>query len=94
MSLYISNKLKIWVLKPADNLSSDDDPWFPWFNVANKFIIRAETEEQAREIAQKNAIKEGTIQKRHNSPWLNSKYSTCVELSTTNEGLIILRETM
>lgn len=68
--------MKLFILRPAGNLPETDSPWVPWYDKSFGFVIRAETEERAREIADSNAEDEN----RHKKPWLDAKYSTCVEL--------------
>ena len=75
--------MKIWILTPVDGLPDNDNPWIPWYDKSFGFIVRAETEEEARKFAHDEAGYENrgefSIQ-----PWLDSKYTTCSEL--TGEG--------
>lgn len=77
---------KLWILRPAEGLAKGDDPWDPWYDKAFGFIVEAESEEQARGIAQLNAgdEKRGRQSMGRGSktlePWLDAKYSTCSEL--------------
>jgi hypothetical protein len=87
--------MKLWLVKARDDLPKDDNPWDPWYDKNFGFVIRAETAEQARIIAQENTSDEGRIRasaKEYGDgiPWLHEKYSTCEELlSDGQEGLII-----
>ncbi len=47
--------MKLWLLRPNKNLSENDNPWKPWYDKAFSFVVRAETEEDARKLAHKNA---------------------------------------
>ncbi len=88
--------MKLWILRPVEDLPEGDDPWHPWYDKCFGFVIRAETEEDARRIAHQHAGEEnrGTFLECKitdtKEPWLDSKYSTCKELSAEGEeGLII-----
>ena len=73
--------MKLWILRPAQNLDSADDPWEPWHNKVFGFVVRAETETQAREMAQEHAGNEKyTSEGNTREPWKDPKYSSCVEL--------------
>lgn len=39
--------MKIFVLKPKDELPINDDPWNPWFDRVFGFIIEANNEKEA-----------------------------------------------
>ncbi|MEA9392209.1 hypothetical protein SJI19_16920 [Acerihabitans sp. TG2] len=72
--------MKLWILKARDeDLTSDDNPWEQWYDTNFGLLIRAESEDRARELAQAEACDE-----KRGSPWLDAKYSTCYEL--TNDG--------
>lgn len=71
--------MKLWLL-----CRHEDEP--TW-DVADGFVVRAETEEQARAIAAKRAGDEGS------QVWLRySAGSTCEELTADGEPGIILRD--
>jgi len=81
--------MKLWLLRPA-LLPEGNDPWEPWYDKAFGFVIRAETEGEARELAHDNAGDEnleGII-----TPWLDKKYSTCIELTEEGEIGMVLRD--
>lgn len=89
--------MKIWLLQAKDqDLPDGVNPWVPWYDKAFGHVVRAETEEEAREIAHNNAGDEnrgeflGEKISKTESPWKDSKYSTCIELVHEGEsGLII-----
>ena len=90
--------MKLWLLKPVENLPQGDDPWEPWYDKAFGFVARAETEEEARKFAHEQAGDEnrdvflgGNIANT-NSPWLDSKYSTCAELTAEGEAGVVLQD--
>ena len=47
--------MKLWLLEPAEHLQGrprTENPWRDGYNTVQGFVIRAETESRAREIAQ------------------------------------------
>jgi hypothetical protein len=86
--------MKLWLLRPIKNL--DDNPWYPWYDKAFGFVVRAETEESARNIANKNGgVETGpidlTVYRVGGDPWLDPAFSSCVELLADegDEGVVI-----
>lgn len=82
---------KIWILKNRENLPKDDDPWKPWYDKCFGMVVVAETEEEARLTASKNAGDEERNlflhkrgYKKDVNPWLDETYSTCEELRPEN----------
>lgn len=74
---------KIWLLVPC----TDEGPWEPWYDRCFGFVIRAETEEQARHIASEDAGKEGE------DAWLDAALSVCYELTGANgSNGVIMRD--
>ena len=82
--------MKLWILAPreeypfvgGDRTNPADiqrNPWILRYEVVYEQIVRAETEEQARTIAEEHAGYEHIA-----SPWLNPALTICEEL--TNEG--------
>ena len=72
--------MKLWTL--------DLNEEFHGYDRCYGFVIRAETEEKAREIAHEN----GGDENRDNCyPWLNPKSSTCEELTVIGKEGIILK---
>jgi hypothetical protein len=53
--------MTLWLLRPVENLPIDDNPWDPWYDKAFGFVILAETEADARALADKNAGDENTM---------------------------------
>lgn len=90
--------MKLWLLKPTENLPEGDNPWKPWYDKVFSFVARAETEEAARKYADCEAGDEGRDEflgsKIANTthPWLDSKYSICVELTAEGKSGIIIRD--
>jgi hypothetical protein len=88
--------MKLWLLRPVDGLPDGDNPWEPWYDKSFGFVVRCESEKEAREIAHENAGDENRGRfldreiARTTSPWLDTKYSTCVELTAEGApGLVI-----
>ncbi|MBI4029157.1 MAG: hypothetical protein HY376_02220 [Candidatus Blackburnbacteria bacterium] len=46
--------MKLWLLKPREDVleKDEDNPWDPWYDKTFGWVIRADTEEEARSIAQ------------------------------------------
>jgi hypothetical protein len=83
--------MKLWILKPNANDKLLPNPWEPWYDKAFAFVIRANTESEARQIADKSAGDENS-EIANLYPWLNSTYSTCLELKSDGESGMILRD--
>ena len=79
--------MKLWLLSPIENLQ--DSPWEPWYDKVFGFVIRAETEMEARRIADENY---GDENFEGSKPWLHSEFSTCIELTPDGESELILRD--
>ena len=43
--------MKLWLVRPIETDDDGDDPWEPWYDKAFGFVIRAESDQKAREIA-------------------------------------------
>lgn len=87
--------MRLWLLRPRE-LPKGDNPWEPWYDKCFGFVVRAETEATARRIAQENACDEksdsflGIKTADTTTPWEDSKYSTCEELTADgDEGIVI-----
>lgn len=84
--------MKLWILKPNKNLDSNNDPWDPWYDKSFGFVILAETAKDARKCADENAGDEnGTLGKKIH-PWMDLKYSSCVELTADGETGVIMTD--
>jgi hypothetical protein len=91
-------KTKLWLLRPVENLPDNDNPWDPWYDKVFGFVIRAETETEARNIAHTNAgdeTEEIFLNERISytpQPWKDAKYSTCIELLSEGPVEVIIRD--
>jgi hypothetical protein len=107
---------KLWLLRPLDwhdDEESDggrelpeDDPWDWKVNSIWGFVVIAENEQQARQIAQasgKDEIKDKkwVLAGKHNEPrllssykptWLDKRYSICIELKAAGKARIVMRD--
>lgn len=81
--------MNLWLLRPVDKLPKNDNPWEPWYAKAFGFVVRAETEQDARVLADKGAVDENRSGKH---PWLNTRYSTCVKLNHKGQSKIVMRD--
>jgi len=89
--------MQTYILRPLEEaeLPIGENPWEPWYDKSFGFIINADTEEEARNIANQNAGDEnrgeffGKEIAKTREPWLSSKYSSCVLLSTHGPGLVM-----
>lgn len=78
--------MKTWILKAREDLPKDDDPWNPWYDKNFGLVVRAKTEDRARQLAQSVAADE-----KPGSPWLDAKYSTCEQLTSKGtEGVLMI----
>lgn len=56
----------------------------PLYDAAWGFVIRAETEDRARELASEQACDEGAKQ------WMSPQSSTCVELTVEGDEEVVI----
>lgn len=77
--------MRLWLLRPVGNwYSTPPAAWNPWYDKTFGFVVRAETEQQARAIASKESSDEGC------NAWLDVWQSDCIELTTDgDEGVVI-----
>lgn len=82
--------MKLWILRPRGKTElQSDNPWNPWYDKTFGFVVRAETERDARQLCQQAAEHElyGACQ-----PWLDEAYSTCQELLADGDAEIIISD--
>ena len=73
--------MKLWKLEPLSD-------WKPWYDTMAGIVVRADTEEDARAIAQEYS---GDENRQYPRPWLDSEVTSCVELTVEGEAEMILR---
>lgn len=89
--------MKLWILEPRQEVieRQEDNPWEPWYDKGFAFVIRAETERQARELAHKEGGDENKELSQPGAPifpWLNAKYSTCLTLFAHGDVEVVIRD--
>ena len=89
--------MNLWLLRPVEDLPDGDNPWEPWYDKNFGFVIRAETEDEARAMATECAGDErygqfsGPISQQLTiTPWLLPKYSTCVAVAAEGDPCVII----
>ena len=91
--------MKLWLLEPrTDNRDQwAEDPWVPWYDKAFAFVVLAETEQEARQMANaEGGAETGPIShcvyRTGGDPWLDPVYSNCEELLPQGEPGVIVRD--
>lgn len=87
---------RLWLLRPVDGLPKDN-PWEPWYDKAFGFVVCAETEEEARKLANSEGGDETgpvkySVYRTGGDAWLDPKLSSCVELTADREKGIVMRD--
>jgi len=75
--------MKLYHLYPKANIKGQS-PWEPWYDKVFGFVIRANNEEEARELANENGGCET------GDPWLDPNYSECIELKEEGEVEVVI----
>tara|TARA_Y100000310_G_C20664799_1_gene806841 strand:- start:131 stop:409 length:279 start_codon:yes stop_codon:yes gene_type:complete len=88
--------MQLWLLTPNPD---NDCAWEPWYDKAFGFVVRAETEWLARELAASRQGDEGHGDWDDNgeyvavaSPWQDNSQSLCVPLPEVGDAKVILRD--
>ena len=75
--------MKLWELRPAPGilvLSVNESAWMPLGDKVTAFVVRADSEDEARRLASEVPRREiGSV-------WLDGKLTTCVQLSQDDRG--------
>lgn len=83
--------MKLWILRPIHN---DDpraeSPWRPWYDRAFGFIVRAETETEARMLPDASEETGDECNRSFGNPWLDPVLTTCVELNAGGVAGIVM----
>jgi len=79
--------MKLYILRPIH----DDPLWFPRYDKAFGFIVAAESEEQARALAQARGGDE-TDWDSSCPAWTDPQHSTCAELVAGDTSGVIMRD--
>lgn len=87
--------MKLWLLRPKPDIPEENDPWEPWYDKAFGFVVRAESEERARTLANDSGGNETgeittNVYRMGGDPWLDPDFSTCVELTNVGVEAVII----
>lgn len=95
-----NRSMQLWILRPRfDVLEREAHPWTPPWDKTMGVLVRAETEEDARQLAQTKAGFEGegiyarlglTEDEVAEKVWLAEKWTACEELTPDGEAGVIL----
>jgi hypothetical protein len=80
--------LFLWVLNPIRN-SPKGDPWTPWYDTAHGFVVRAESERNARILANRLAGDEASL---YPDVWLDPEFTSCRLLTGVGEEEVVMRD--
>ncbi len=89
--------MKLWLLQAIKLKGSTEmsplhviypvgSPWNPYHGTAFGFVVRAETEKEARNMCGKESWGEGA------DPWLDLTLTSCHELTLDGESGLIIRD--
>jgi hypothetical protein len=92
---------RLWLLTPhAGILRGDVNPWRPWYDKVFAAVVRADSEDQARELVQAQAGHEGLdiygalgMEEEEAAPmvWLDNRFTSCIELQAHGApGIVII----
>jgi len=85
--------VKLWILQPIEDHPSGN--WSPWFDKAFGFVVRADSESEARNFADMESGDEnGRNWSRRDvmNPWLDPETSTCVELTASGDAGVVMKD--
>lgn len=68
--------MKLWLLRAREDIDIETSPWNSPYNKNFGFVIRAQTEEDARAVANGGAYDENAF----GEVWLDSEFTNCDEL--------------
>lgn len=87
LEIYLrGNIMKLYLLEPKEcreSLNAIIDPWYDHCDMCYGIVICANDEKSARKIASENCAAEGEV------AWLLEKYSTCEEITSDSERIIL-----
>lgn len=94
--------MKLWLLRPVGwdghhwVHRDREHPWGDWSDRVGGFVVRAETERAARELAAEDAGEEQFAVpvhlrvKRIPSPWQDSELTSCIELTPDGPAGVVM----
>jgi hypothetical protein len=71
--------MKLYILTPVKE-------WQPWYDCCFGMVVRADSEDRARDIASKSACAEG------GAVWTNKEITACTELKQDGHEDLIIRD--
>ena len=74
--------MKLYLLRPKE----DNTIWKPWYDKTFGFVVRAESESEARLLASEESGEEG------DKAWLDGRYSTCEELTSKGKSEVVIKD--
>lgn len=77
--------MKLWLLRPVSE-NQVGGPWSPWYDKAFGFVVRAMTEQEARQYAAEDCGDEGGV------AWLDSALSKCAVLTPKGATGVVIRD--
>ena len=83
--------MKLWLLRPAVP-AMNRNPWASEYDCAYGFVVSAETEAEARRLAQAQGGDETGFPKGSRPTWKDAAYTTCDELTPGSEPGIVMRD--
>ena len=78
--------MNLYLLKPSEE---NKQAWIPWYDKAFGFVVRAESELEARTIANNDA---GYESYGEQAPWFDPLQSSCEILTANGEPSLVLRD--
>lgn len=78
--------MKLWILTTVEGLGAIESSWEPWYDRAFGHIVRANTEDEARELAANECGDESS------DAWLDPNMSTCHELLEGGRAGVIMTD--
>lgn len=93
-----SEGMKLWLLRKKENLVDNPkiNPWYNGWDMAHGFVIRAESEQAARDLIAYSGEAEPGIAvlsaygDEGPEVWLNHNYTECIELTQDGEEEIVM----
>lgn len=88
--------MRLWLLRPREGFTdknlSVESPWSPWYDKVFGFVVRAETEAEARAVASEEGGDENREVSGARYPWIDPHYSTCEPLTDEGEPGLVIRD--
>jgi len=84
--------MKLWLLRPVTG-DEEVGPWDPWYDKTFGFVVRAETEEEARAMAEEEGGDENRAGYGHRRfVWRDPALTTCEELTQAGEPGVVMKD--